>query len=217
VLIGDSVSDGIGADPTGDGSGGLAYGGAAIPAGATVYDDGVQLVTYPDGAGAGPADPGLLPHLVETALTSGFSAVRIWRRGVSGNTTATIRANRFHEAAADLVAAGVTPDLAVVCAGSNDSQTGENAAFEAAAYALIQDIERSWHCRTVWVRPIALAAGSYPEADQVRADIDAIVAARAGRSAVGSSSIGKADDVHPSLQGYRDLGRAIVPAYLAGS
>lgn len=216
VLIGDSVSDGVGADPTGDGSNGLAYGGSAIPAAATIYDDGVLLTNYPDTIGTGP-DPGLLPHIVETALANGFTAVRIWRRGTSGNTTATIRANRFHEAAADLVAAGVVPDLCVVCGGSNDSQTGENAAFEAAAYALIIDIERSWHCRTVWVRPVAVAAGSYPEADLVRADIDAIVAARAGRAAVGSDSIGKADDVHPSLQGYRDLGRAIVPAYLAAA
>lgn len=216
MLIGDSVSDGVGADPTGDGSNGLAYGGAAIPAAASVYDDGVLLANYPDNAGGAP-DPGLLPHLVETALSSGFTAVRIWRRGVSGNTTATIRANRFVDAATDLITAGVTPHLCVVCAGSNDSQTGENAAFEAAAYALIQDIERSWHCRTVWVKPIALAAGSYPEADQVRADIDTLVAARTGRLTVGSDAIGKADDVHPSLQGYRDLGRAIIPAYLASA
>lgn len=219
VLIGDSIADGIGADPTGNGLDGLAFGGATPGAGITIYDDGVLRATYQDSAGAGP-DPGYMPHIGQTALSNGFTSVTIYRWAVSGNTTATIKNNRFHEAATYMAANSLIPDLVVVVGGTNDAQTSENAAFEVSMDALIMDIEATWPtARLCWIEPVALAAGSYPEADLVRTDIQTRVAARSTRCRVSGTSVdgqtpGRADDAHPSLAGYRLQGRAIIPAYL---
>jgi len=211
--VGDSIADGVGADPTGDGSDGLRYGGAALPAGVRLWDQGVEVFTWPDNAGAGP-DPGYLPHLALAALAAGFAAVHIVRYSTPGITTSTTRSSEWTQALQWMAANNFVPDLVLIAAGTNDSQAGENSAFEASSSALARDCEGFPNARIGWLEPVALAAGSYPEADLVRADIQALQVGRT-RFRVAGAGVGRADDAHPSLQGYKDQGAAIWPAYQA--
>ncbi len=216
ALIGDSIADGVGADPTGDGSDGLAFGGAAIPAGAAIYDDGVLLTHYPDSAGSGP-DPGYLPHLVETALALGFSGVEIHRWSVPGNTTTNIRNNRFPELANELAAAGKEPDLALVVGGTNDSQPGEAAGFATVAPLLFDDLRRTWpNARRGWVEPTVVQQSGWDEVELVKGYIRALVAADPYAFAVDGDNIPASSTNHPNLAGYRTQGRQAIPQYLAG-
>jgi lysophospholipase L1-like esterase len=215
--LGDSIMDGVGAPGAGDGSDGLRFGGAPLPPGVTLTHDGARLTRYPDSGGTGP-DAGYLPHLVQTAREAGFAEIELLRWSTPGARTAAIRAHEWTAAAHQAAAAGFQADLVLIAAGSNDSQLGENAGFETAAAALLRDLERTWpSARVCWIEPIALASGSYPEADQVRHDIAALVAAKPTRCRVPGPGTGRADQVHPSLEGYRSQGRAILPAYLAAT
>jgi lysophospholipase L1-like esterase len=213
--LGDSIMDGVGAPGAGDGEDGLRFGGAPLPDGVTLVHDGERLSHYPDSGGTGP-DAGYLPHIVQTAFEAGFSEVELVRWSTPGARTAGIRATEWPAAAHYAARMAFVPDLIVLAAGSNDSQLGENAGFEIAAQALLHDLERTWpSARVCWVEPIALATGNYSESDLVRDDIRGLVAARPTRCRVAGPGTGRADQVHPSLEGYRTQGRAILPAYLA--
>lgn len=215
VVLGDSIAEGVGAISSGDGSDGLAYGGAMPVSGVTVYDEQVLQATYPDsGAGTGP-DPGYLPHIAASFLTAGFTSVTIYRRATSGIGLATMR-GLLHTEFAALHAAGVQPAAVVLAIGTNDANnTSQSAAFDLLLPVVYREIEGIWtRARIIHVEPIA-ATSAKAEADVVRASIATHVAARSTRSRIAGAGLPGADTVHPSLQTYRDQGLLIGPAYVA--
>lgn len=217
--VGDSILDGVGQDGTflneGTTPAALYFGGRSLPAGVRMWDDGVEVFTWQDSAGAGP-DAGYWPHIAETALALGFGAVELYRWGVSGNTTATIKNNRYDEALRYALSNQKFPDFWLLAAGTNDSQVGEGAAFRTAAVQLVRDIERVGpRPRLVWAEPVVVQQVGFDEADSRRTEIQTLVAARPSRRSIAGAGVPTTGTNHPSLQGYRDQGRLIVPAYLA--
>lgn len=209
--VGDSTIEGVGQDPTGDGSDGLRFGGAPVPAGVTFIRKGVTLTHWPDTGGAAGANPGIWPHVAQAALDAGYEEVVILAWGTSSAITSGVRANEWLGLANYAAANGIELDLVLVGAGTNDGQNGENAAFEVAAPALLTDIEESHRsARVCWFQPVALAEGSYPEADLVRADIVSLMDDKPTRGTVAGLDKGRADDAHPSLQGYKDQGEEAI-------
>jgi hypothetical protein len=217
VVVGDSIADGVGADPTGNGADLLHYGGAAPIAGLSIYDDGNLLSAYQDSNGGAP-DPGLLPHIGRAALAAGYSSVRILRWAVSGSSTATVRGTFWPAAVRYLAQHGLEPHLVVPVCGSNDSGTGEAAGFAAQLPYFYGEIEGAFpSARIVHVDPIAAAAGSYPESDLIRTAIHATVAAKPTRAYVPGAGLSGNDDVHPSLSTYSTQGVGVITAYLGTS
>lgn len=209
VLIGDSIADGIGADPTGDGSNLLAYGGSALPAGAVLVDEGVNQANYQDNAGAGP-DPGLTPHIHRLGLADGFSTVRVVRDSTSGNATSTVRTARLQEAidtlGRTLQISQSDIHLVVICSGTNDSQAGESTAFAITAPKLVADIRHAFpNARIVWVGPGAADGVGFEDANEVRA----IIAALENVSYYDGTQAALHDSSHPSLAGYKTIGEGV--------
>lgn len=215
VLIGDSTGDGVGEVSTGDGSDLLAYGGSAIPGTITVVDEGSTLATWPDsGAGTGP-EPGVMPRLAAAALAGGYTAVAIYRHAVSGASTGTVRGT-FGPAVLDYLArtAGIAADsidLVVVMSGTNDSQTGESAAYAALCPIVYRGLERLYrHAAIVWVGVGAADGAGYEEADEVRAATAAAAAARpTRRKYVDGSQHAQVSGGHFTLAGHATLADAI--------
>lgn len=217
VVTGDSIGDGVGADPTGTGVDLLAYGGSAVPAGGEVYDEGVLQANYQDTAGAGP-DPGILPHLIRLGLAAGFSTVRVFRTAVSGNPTTTIRTARLQEAIDDVGRAQIASTdvhLVVILAGSNDSQAGEATAFGVTAPKLVADARHAFpNARIVWVGPGVADGAGFDDANEVRA----ILAALEGILYYdGTQAALHGDNLHPSLAGYRTIGEGVWALYQAAT
>lgn len=215
VLVGDSIGDGVGEDPTGDGSDGLSYGGAAPEAGGAFYDDDVAQATYPDNAGVGP-EPGLVPHIVSGFLAQGFDSVTVYRRAISSSPISPVR-TMLHAQIASFVPAGVTVDVLVVVAGTNDADdAGEVATFEATLPLIYADAESLWpSCRVVHVDPIATVAQK-PEIEAIRTAIHDTVAARSTRAYVAGEGLdGAGGTVHPTLETYRTQGLGIAAAWEA--
>ena len=216
LLIGDSIGDGIGADPTGDGSDTLAYGGATPPSGCRLFDsNGASFAlqaTYPDNAGAAPENPGLVPHIHARAIAVGYTGCDVYRYAVSGATTADAR-GFWQTAWALLLAAGVTPDLLVGVTGTNDApDSTKSAAMAAALPVLVGAAEWLHGCRVVWVEMIADTAAR-PEADVVRATTQTVMGARPTRASVPGAGLAAQDTVHPTLATYRTQGIGVVDAY----
>jgi hypothetical protein len=208
VVVGDSIADGIGADPTGDGSDLLAYGGSAVPAGGEVIDEGVAQANYQDNAGVGP-EPGILPHLIRLGLADGFTTVRVFRCSVSGQATTTIR-NGSLQAAIDDVGRAEIPStdvhLVVLLAATNDSQAGESVAFAATAPKIRDDIRHAFpNARLVWVGPGAADGVGFEDANEVRA----IIAALDDVLYFDATAAALHDSSHPSLAGYRTIGEGV--------
>lgn len=220
LLVGDSIGDGVGADPTGAGSDTLAYGGSAPPAGCTLHDyDGAAWTaqaTYPDNAGAAPENPGLVPHLHARALALGYTGCAVRRYAVSGATTPTTRG--FWEAAwRSLLALGITPDLVVVVSGTNDANNStQSDAFATACPLVCGEVEWLYGARVVWVEMIA-DTGARAQADVVRATTQAVVALRPTRRAVAGAGLAAVDTVHPTLASYRTQGLEVIDDYQGAS
>lgn len=213
LFLGDSTIKGVGDASAPAAADDLHFGGASIPAGIEAWDEGVALSAWPSNSGAGP-EPGIMPHVGEDILAAGYTTARLARFGTTGQTTQTIRATDLHEAFAWCVANNFVPDLVVVGCGSNDSQTGESTGFNTAARNMLRDLERTWpSVRVCWIKPVPLSEGSYPEADAVRGHIDTFVSEKSTRCKVENAGVGRADAVHPSLDGYRVQGHRVIPAY----
>lgn len=217
LLVGDSIGDGVGADPTGTGVDGLAYGGAAILGGCELWDSNggafTQQLTYPDSAGAAPENPGLTPHLHQRGVDLGYSGVKVYRYAVSGATTATVR-GQYETAWQLLVLGGITPDLVVVVSGTNDANNStQSAAFNTNCPLLAGEAEWLFGARVCWVEMVA-GTGIRPEADVVRGYTRAHMAVRGTRQSVnGAGGLGTTDSVHPNLTTYRVQGRDTMDAY----
>ena len=222
LLIGDSIGDGVGADPTGTGVDELAYGGATPPAGCTLHDtnDGTTWTlqaTYPDSAGAAPENPGLVPHIHARALALGYTGCAVRRYAVSGATTPTVRG--FWEAAwPSLLSLGITPDVVVVVSGTNDANNStQSAAFNVNCPLLAAEIEWLFGARVVWVEMVA-GTGIRAEADVVRGSTRTHMALRTTRRAVnGAGGLGTTDSVHPDLTTYQIQGREVMSDYQEAS
>lgn len=221
IVIGDSIGDGIGDDTTGDGSDGLHYGGATLPAGVILIDEGVSLSAWPDGDGSTPG-PGILPHLAEALLDLGYTTVRIIRDCTSSAPTTTVRTDFWPQAVQAAVAAGLDVDdihLVIPVTGTNDSQSGESALFTSSTCPqLLGDIEGACrNARTVWVEPGATDGAGHEEADEVRAAIRSNVANKSCRRSVDTTAAPRTDTHHPSLAGYAVIGPAVVVQYQAAT
>jgi hypothetical protein len=219
LLNGDSIGDGIGADPTGTGGDELAYGGAAMIAGCLLLDSNggvfTDQPTYPDNAGAAPENPGLVPHIHRRAKELGYTGATVYRYSVSGASTPTTLG--FIEQSMTLLhPLGVVPHLVVVVSGTNDANNGtESAAFEAMIEGLYTQVERHWPgARIAHVEPIA-AIGAKSEADVIRASIQAHVANKNTRYAVAGAGLAAHDTIHPTLATYSAQGEGVADGYVA--
>lgn len=213
--MGDSIAGGFGPDPTGDGSDGLAYGGAAIPAGVAVYDGSTSaLVNWPDsGAGAIPS-PGHMPHIAEAFLAAGYTQVNIVRAALGGSTTAQVRSARLGTLTSLLGALELTPDLVLLATGTNDSNSeAEALVFATQLPGLYRDIEATWPARVGHLLP-AVQPAEKTHADEVRATARATAALRGSRFYVeGIAADLTTDDVHLSLLGNQRQGELVQPGW----
>lgn len=219
LLIGDSIGDGIGNDPTGDGSDELAYGGASMISGCRLlHSNGAawaNQATYPDNAGAAPENPGLVPHIHRRAIELGYAGCDVYRYAVSGASTPTVK-GFFEESATLLLPLGVRPHLVAVVSGTNDSNNStESDAFEAMIGGFLNQIQRKYpSSRVGWVEPIA-ATGAKAQADVVRASIQTHIAAGERMYSVAGAGLTAADTIHPTLATYSTQGEGIVDGYVA--
>lgn len=207
-LFGHSIANGVGADDT-------VYGGAAVPATATILDAGVDLSTYPDNAGAG-ADPGVLPYWV-----AAYPNVTIIREASNGQILAGVETTQLPAALTRLAGLGLTPldiDLVVLMIGENDAQNStESAAYTSRIDQTCTLIERAFPYARILLQDMATQdAGSYGEFAAIRAANAAAVAlAPARRALVGYTGITFADAVHYSLAGYATAGALQIAAWSA--
>jgi len=219
-LIGDSIGAGYGQISTGDGSDGLHYGGATVPAATTVVTLSVSqtpLTVWPDSLTGVSPDPGLMPRLCELALAAGYSSVTLVRHAVLSAPTGTVRHSYAPSVLGYLTSVGKRAHLMVVCASTNDSQTGESTALAALAPIVVADIEAQHpDARLAWLLPGCVQGVGFDEADATRAGVIAAVAGKATRYTVDGRLHALADTSHPTLAGYRSIAEAIWAAYQAG-
>lgn len=229
-MIGDSISKGYGDVPTGDGSDGLAYGGATLPAAVTLREASGDAVAWPDNGGlgsdSGGADPGYLPHIADVFLGLGFSAVELYRWGGNGATSAVVRDTHYLNAWVDSNTQGWVPHVVLIAVGTNDgTDSATYALFDQRLDDLYGQIDARWpNARVGHIHPVGDNSGARPELDNVRTSISAKVAEKATRFELDRSglnlTIGSgdlADDVHPSLSGYRNQIRNKLSAAWGGT
>lgn len=221
LFLGDSIMDGVGEDPTevDDGADDLHYGDAPIPAGVTLYHDGVLKTGTYWNTNPSPR-PSVIPWVVNAALAAGFDQVVVVRYSSSGSTTNTVDTVEFTAAIDFARRNGVTRfDLVAVAAGSNDSGALQSAAFVGAGGSgrrLIRHLRESEpDARIAWLKPIVSSA-TRAEADIVRAEIDTIVSENNGYVyAIEGAGLAAVDGVHPTLLTTRTQATAIFPGWLA--
>lgn len=229
VLIGDSIAQGNGDDATGDGSDGLNYGGATPAAGISLYQVGSSQATYPDaaGAGTGTGDPGHMPHIGAAFLAAGFTSVTIYRWASNGASSAVTRDVHWDAAWKYLRANGVTPHVVLTCVGTNNADDVPDATLFLSDLRELDGLIEGMFpgARVGHYHPTGDNSVSRPELDTVRGHIATVVSEKSTRFEMTRDgldiSIGgtgaMADDVHPSVYGYRDQSAGLVTAYEGAS
>lgn len=108
------------------------WGGVAVQAGWTFWDEGVAQAVYPNLA---PKFPAGVPYLIDRAIVNGASGGWVARRSTNGiNVNYPDAYAQLYELKADETALGGTLDVLFPWYGANDGQTAEEAAFFASEF-----------------------------------------------------------------------------------
>jgi hypothetical protein len=208
VILGHSIANGVGADDT-------VYGGAAVPGGITLRNNGTTTATYPDNAGTG-SDPGVVPYWA-AHMVSGT----IIRRATNGQILSGIEVTELPGAISDCIALGVSRDnvdAVILMIGENDSQDAIESAAYAARIAQTADmVERAFPNARVIIQNQASENVSYSEFAAIRTANAAAVALRSTRGLAAYADITFNDAVHYDLAGYATAAAAQIAAYAGTS
>jgi lysophospholipase L1-like esterase len=211
IVAGHSIANGVsvGGDAT--------YGGAAVPAGVTLIDNGSVAANYPNNAGTGP-DPSVLPYWANNMGTG-----KLFRRSASGAILSQFETQFLPDVMLDLQANTVKPsavDAVVMMIGENDAQTGvESAAYTTRLVQVMEILERAFpNARLLLQDMRSEDAGGYSEFPAIRAANAAAVALNPRtRRLVPYTGISLSDTVHYdyTATGYARAGALQWEAYQA--